>query len=162
MASTHVARPHRRSHLLALLLAAAPVLLAACGTISMTPPPATPTDFPGLTGRLNAAGIKVADWVSGDPGCDSADLAKTAIRFDARGLDQATPVTMYLYVFRNREAFERNRASVPACALGFVKDPDTFEQVEQSPYVLASQGPWAPGFEAAVRSTLEVAAGTGG
>ena len=143
-------------------IALAATLLAGCGTISTTAPPATPTDFPGLAGRLNAAGIKVSDWVSGDAGCDDGDLAKTAIRFQAKGLDQATPATIYLYIFRNRDAFERNRASVGPCAAAFVTDPDTFEEVEQSPYVVASQGPWAPGFEAALRSTLELAAGTGG
>lgn len=156
------AQPARRRPLSALAVALGPVLLAACGTISTTPPPATPTDFPGLAGRLNAAGIKVADWVSGEAGCDDAELRRTAIRFDARGLDQASPVTLYLYVFRNRDAFERNRASIGPCAAIYVTDPETFEQIEQSPYVLASQGPWAEGFEAALRATLEAAAGTGG
>ena len=99
----------RHSHRPAALLLAA-VFLAGCGTISTTPPPATPTDFPGLAGRLSTAGIKAADWVSGDPGCQDPNLAKTAIRFDASGLDQAEPVTLYLYIFRNRDAFERNRA----------------------------------------------------
>ena len=149
-------------HRAALLLALAAGLVAGCGTISTTAPPATPTDFPGLAGRLNAAGIKVSDWVSGDAGCDDLDLAKTAIRFQAQGLDQADPATIYLYVFRNRDAFERNRDRVGPCAAAFVTDPDAFEAVEQSPYVVASQGPWAPGFEAALRSTLELAAGTGG
>lgn len=160
MAPSPVGR--RRPRPLAVLLAAASVILGACGSISMTEPPATPTDFPGLAGRLNAAGIKVADWVSGDAGCDDPDLRKTAIRFRASGLDQAQPVTLYLYVFRNRDAFERNREAVPPCAAAYVTDPDSFEQVEQSPYVVASQGPWAPGFEAALRETLETAAGTGG
>ena len=146
----------------AVLLAAVALPLAGCGSISMTAPPATPTDFPGLAGRLNAAGIKVADWVSGDAGCDDADLRKTAIRFEAGGLDQAEPVTLYLYVFRNREAFERNREAIAPCAAAFVTDPETFEQVEQSPYVVAGQGPWAPEFEATLRRTLETAAGTGG
>lgn len=150
----------RLRRLAALLVA--PVLLAACGTVSTTPPPATPTDFPGLAGRLNVAGIKAADWVSGDPGCVDQELGRTAIRFKARGLDQVEPVTLYLYIFRNREAFERNREAIPPCAASFVTDAATFEQVEQSPYIVASQGPWAPRFEAALRATLEAAAGTGG
>jgi hypothetical protein len=139
----------------------AAVLAAGCGTISMTAPPATPTDFPGITGRLKLAGIKAADWVSGDAGCDDAELRKAAIRFGASGLDQATPVTLYLYVFRNRDAFERNRATIGPCAEQYVTDPATFEEIEQSPYVLASAGPWAPAFEAALRATLQAAAGTG-
>jgi len=151
----------RRLRRLAPLLAVA-VLLAGCGTISTTAPPATPTDFPGLTGRLSVAGIQASDWVSGDPGCDDQELGRTAIRFVARGLDQTEPVTLYLYIFRNRDAFERNRQAIAPCAASFVTDPETFEQVEQSPYVVASQGPWAPRFEAALRATLESAAGTGG
>ena len=63
----------------------------------------------------------------------------------AQGLDQAEPVTLYLYIFRNRDAFERNREASQPCAAAYVTDPGTFEQVEQSPYVVASQGPWAPG-----------------
>lgn len=152
-----------RRHLRRLLaLLAATMLLAGCGTIATTPAPATPTDFPGLTGRLGVAGIQASDWVSGDPGCSDQELGRTAIRFQARGLDQATPVTLYLYIFRNRDAFERNREAIAPCAASYVTDPETFEQIEQSPYVLASQGPWAPGFEAALRKTLETAAGTGG
>jgi hypothetical protein len=140
----------------------AAVLVAGCGTISSTPPPATPTDFPGMAGRLNAAGIEARDWISGEPGCADDELRKTAIRFEASGLDQTEPATLYLYVFRNREAFERNRARVGPCAGEYVTDAETFEQVEQSPYVVAGQGPWAPEFEAALRRTLELAAGTGG
>jgi hypothetical protein len=153
----HSRRPHAPLAALAVTL-----LAAACGSISTSPPPATPTDFPGIAGRLNAAGIRAADWVSGDAGCDDAELRKAAIRFQASGLDQVEPVTLYLYVFRDRDAFERNRARIGPCAEQFVTDPQAFEEIEQSPYVLASSGPWAPTFEAALRSTLQLAAGTGG
>ena len=153
--------PTRSTRRAAALLAAT-ALVAGCGTISVTAPPATPTDFPGIAGRLNAAGIKLSDWVSGDPGCDDQDLGKTAIRFQAQGLDQTAPVTLYLYIFRNRDAFERNRDRVGPCAASFVTDPDTFEEVEQSPFVVASQGPWAASFEETLRATLQSAAGTGG
>ena len=162
MTSQPVVRRSRAAAARAMAVGAALALLAGCGTISTTPPPATPTDFPGLTGRLNAAGIEVRDWVSGDPGCDDPELARAAIRFAASGIDQADPVVMYLYVFRNRDAWERNRESIGPCAAGFVSDPDTFEQIEESPYVVAAQGPWAPEFEATFRETLELAAGTGG
>lgn len=152
--------PVGRLRFLVLVLAA--FVVSACGTISSTAPPATPTDFPGLAGRFNAAGIVVSDWVSGDAGCDDPDLVPAAISFDARGIDQATDVRLYLYVFRNRAAYERHRAQVGPCAAAFVTDAETYEEIGQSPYVLASQGPWAPAFEAAVRKTLEEAAGTGG
>lgn len=154
--------PFHADRLRFLVLAVIALAVTACGTISSTAPPATPTDFPGLTGRFNAAGIKVSDWVSGDAGCTDPDLVPTAISFDARGLDQATDVRLYLYVFRNRAAFERHRDRVGPCAAAFVNDAQTYEEIQQSPYVLAGQGPWAPQFEAAVRKTLEEAAGTGG
>ena len=143
-------------------MAVVAAIVAACGGITVTEPPATPTDFPGLTGRLNAAQVEVRDWVSGDAGCDDPDLVPAAIRFSAYGLDQATPVTMRLFVFRNRAAFERHRAAVGPCAMAWVTDPGTYEEVQESPYVLAGQGPWAPRFEAALREVLGTAAGTGG
>jgi hypothetical protein len=69
---------------------------------------------------------------------------------------------MYVYIFSNREAFERLRATVDDCARNFVTDPETYESLEQSPFVIVGQGPWGPKFKAALRAGLEVAAGTGG
>ncbi len=138
------------------------VVLAGCGLVSTSPPAATPTDFGGLASLLDPQGIVVTDVVSGDAGCTDPDLVPTAIAFDARGLDQATPVRIHLYVFRNKAAWERHRDAIPGCAASFVTDPQTFEQVEQSPYIVASQGPWGADFEAALRRALEQGAGTGG
>lgn len=140
----------------------AALLAAGCGIVSSTPPAATPTDFPGLAGRFNAAGIEVDDWISGDAGCVDDVLVPASISFDAWGHDQVDRVRVRLYVFRNRPAFERNRDRVGPCAAGWVTDPATYEEIQQSPYVLAGQGPWAPEFEAVVRATLETASGTGG
>jgi len=153
-----------RTRQLALVVALVGIAIAvsACGLVSSTEPPATPTDFPGLTGRLNAAGIKASNWVSGDAGCTDPDLVPASISFDARGLDQTSDVRLYLYVFRNRAAFERHRGQIGPCAASWVTDALTYEELQQSPYVLAGQGPWAPDFKAAVRKTLEEAAGTGG
>ncbi len=139
-----------------------PVALTGCGTIAMTEPAATPTGFPGLVGRLHAVQITVDDYVSGDAGCMDPDLVPAAISFHASGLDQATRVKLYLYVFRNRDAFGRHLAQVGPCAQAWVTDAQTYEEIDQSPYVLAGQGPWAPGFKAAMRTVLLQAAGTGG
>ena len=135
--------------------------VSACGTISTSPPAPTPADFGGIAAELGKVGVSVDNAVSGDAGCTDRELIPTAIAVDAGGLDQATPVRIYIYIFRNRASFEKLRVNIDACARAFVDDPETFESVEQSPYVLAGQGPWAPGFEAAVRHGLEVAAGTG-
>ena len=152
------ARPLR----LALLLVGLVFTVGACGSLLGTEPPATPTDFPGLTGRLKLAGVAVDDWVSGDAGCADPNLVPASISFNASGLDQATPVKIYLYVFRNKDAWERHRDAIGPCAQSWVTDPQTYQELQESPYVVAGQGPWAPAFEAAVRSVLTQAAGTGG
>lgn len=127
----------------------------------MSAPAPTPADFQGIATELTKRSVVISDLVSGDAGCDDQDLIPTAIGFDASGIDQAEPVRIHIYIFRNRTSFEKLRASIDDCARSFVTDPATYETVEQSPFVLAGQGPWAPGFEAAIRDALEVAAGTG-
>jgi hypothetical protein len=137
------------------------LVVSACGTISTSPPAPTPADFGGIASELTRLGVRVDDAVSGDAGCTDRELIPTAIALDAVGLDQTRPIRIYLYIFRNRASFEKLRANIDSCARSYVTDPETFESVEQSPYVLAGQGPWAPRFEAALRHGLEVAAGTG-
>lgn len=143
------------------LLLVATVGLLGCGRIPSAPPDPTPADFQGIATELTVRRIAIDGLVSGDAGCDDKILIPTAIGITAKGLDQVEPLRIYLYVFRNRTSFDRLRASIDACARGFVTDPETFETVEQSPYVMAGQGPWAPEFEAAIRDALLVAAGTG-
>jgi hypothetical protein len=137
------------------------IVAAACGSISTTPPAPTPADFQGIATEMTKRRIAIDDLVSGDAGCLDPVLIPTAIGITAKGHDQAEPVRIYLYIFRNRAAFDRLRATVDTCATEFVTDPDSFETVEQSPYVLAGQGPWGPEFEAALREALQEAAGTG-
>ena len=137
------------------------LLVVACNYVETTPPPPSPADFQGIAGEFVKRGVLMDRTVSGDAGCADKVLAPTAIAFDAKGLDQATAVRIYLYVFRDRATFERLRSSIDACARSFVTDPATYESVEQPPFVMVGQGPWAPQFEAALRQALEVAAGTG-
>jgi hypothetical protein len=145
-----------------LRLSLVALLVAGCSFVKTGPPSPTPADFPDTAIQLSQRGIAIEHVVSGDAGCDDKVLGPTAIGFDASGLDQATPVRVHLYVFRNRESFERLRATIDDCARAFVTDPETYESIEQSPFVLVGQGPWGSRFEAALRSGLEVAAGTGG
>ena len=151
---------HARRSLVTALIPMA-LVLAACGAISMTAPAPTPADFQGIASELTRRSIVIDNLVSGDAGCDDSTLIPTAIGLTATGLDQIEPVRIYLYIFRNRDAFDRLRPSIDDCARAFVTDPETFETVEQSPFVLAGQGPWAPEFEAAVRESLTIAGGTG-
>ena len=119
------------------------LVVAACSFVETTPPAPTPADFPDIGDRVRPSAACIIDnVVSGDAGCDDQVLAPTAIAFDASGLDQATTVKVYLYVFRNRATFERLRATIDACARTFVTDPETYESIEQSPFVLVGQGPW--------------------
>lgn len=147
--------------MIGLVLAAA-WLAAACGFVQTTPPAPTPADFIGISSELAERGISVSHVVSGEAGCPDPVLTPTAIAFDASGLDQPGVVRVYLYVFRNREVFERLRATIDACAASFVTDPETFESIEESPFVVAGQGPWAARFEAALREGMTAAAGSGG
>ncbi len=150
----------RRNGLVGLLLGA--LVAGACGIVSTSAPQPTPADFPGLAIELTQRGIVIDNVVAGDAGCADPVLIPTAIGMDASGPGQDKPVRLYLYVFRTAEVFERLRSTVDACARSFVTDAESFESVDQSPYVLAGQGPWAPAFETALREGLEVAAGTGG
>ena len=146
----------------ALVLLVLTLGLAGCAGLLESPPVPDPESFPGIAGQLGRFGVDVSSWTSGDAGCDDASLSPTAIRFDATGLDQSTPVHLRIYIFRDRAAWERRLADVDACAAAWATDPATFEIVQVSPYVVAGQGPWASEFGAALRQGLKEAAGTGG
>jgi len=146
-------------------LAGLAIMLAGvigCGLVSTTAPPATPADFPGIASELSRRGILVDDIVSGNAGCPDEDLARTAIRFTASGFDQAQATPLYLYIFRNRETFQRRRPDVDRCLASYVHDPDSFGLIEAPPFVLVGPGPWAPDFAAELRRGLTAAAGNGG
>jgi hypothetical protein len=142
------------------LLAA--VALASCGFVSRTPPAPTPADFLGISSAFVTRGIAVSQIVAGDAGCNDPALAKTAISFRASGLDQATAVPVHLYIFGSRDSYEKLRSSVDACARSFITDPETFESIDASPFVVLGQGPWGPRFTAAIRQGLAQSAGNGG
>jgi hypothetical protein len=144
-----------------LALGIVALAVAGCGFVETTPPAPTPADFQGIASEFVKRGVVIDHIVSGDAGCDDVVLAPTAIGFDATGLDQPAKVRIYLYIFRNRETFERLRSTIDACARAYVTDAQTFESAEQSPFVMAGQGPWGPKFEAALRKGVEIAAGTG-
>jgi hypothetical protein len=156
-------RPRARGVAPAAALLAIVVLFAGgCSVlVDPTPPSPTPADFGGIAAALVQAGIKVVHPVSGDAGCQDRVLGPTAISFEASGLDQATPVKIYTYLFADRATFERLRTTVDSCARSYVTDPDTYESAEQSPYVVAGQGPWGPQFKAKLREILAVTAGNG-
>lgn len=111
---------------------------------------------------LRVNGLSIVDAVSGDAGCPDTNLAHAAIHFRASGLDQATPVSIYLYIFSGRTAFENRAGDVARCSQSYVTDPQALESIDVSPYVLVGQGPWAPGFRTQLRAGLTVAAGNGG
>lgn len=135
--------------------------LGGCAGVLESPPVPDPESFPGITGHLGRFGVDVLTWTSGDAGCPESTLSPTAIRFQAQGLDQPTPVLLRIYIFRNRETWNRRLADVDSCVAAWATDPSTFEIVQTSPYVLAGQGPWPPGFAQAIRQGLTEAAGTG-
>ena len=149
------------THLLARLgLAACLFVVAGCGVVTERAG-ADAADFQGLAGEMASRGIELDGLVSGDAGCEDRTLIQTAIGLDASGLDQAEPVRLHLYIFRDRDSYERLRSTIDDCVPSYMTDPATFESIDDSPFVLAGQGPWAPEFKATLREALEVAAGTG-
>jgi hypothetical protein len=153
-------RERGRAHRGAIALVAC-LAVAGCGVVSTSPPAPTPADFQGIANILLRHGLAFAHVVSGDAGCDDPVLTKAAIGLDASGLDQPTATRLYIYIFRNRDSFERLRQTVDACARSYVTDPAAFESIDVSPYVVAGPGPWGAGFKAAIRAAFDEAAGTG-
>lgn len=152
---------HQRRGAATLLLAVVALSTAACSALLEAAPTPTPQAFGGIVGELAREGVEAITWTSGDAGCDDPTLHPTAIRFDAQGLDQPTPVQLRIYIFRNREAWSRRLPDVESCVASWATDPETFEFVPMSPYVLAGQGPWPPQFERAIADGLAAAAGNG-
>ena len=150
-----------RNGLFVSALVASMLVVSACGVISTKAPAPTPADFQGIAAEFVTRGIVLDHLVSGDAGCTDQKLTQTAIGFDASGLDQAEVVRVRIYIFRDAEAYSRLRSTIDACAAAFVTDASTFEALDESPFVLAGQGPWAPEFKAALRDALHVAAGSG-
>jgi hypothetical protein len=144
-------------------MAVAGCLLAVAGCGFSTKPPApTPADFQGIAQLLVQRGLKIDHIVSGDAGCDDTTLKQTAIALDVSGLDQTAPTRLYVYIFRNKDAFERLRPSVDDCARSYVTDSAAFEAIDASPFVVTGPGPWAPTFKTAIRDDFTQAAGDGG
>jgi hypothetical protein len=143
---------------LAMLVAVA-VVLGGCKALAATPPPPTPADFAGVVSFLAAEGIGVEQVRTGDAGCADPKLVGPAISLRASGLDQTTPVALHLYLFKNQTSYQKLRSNVDACAASYVTDPATYEVVESPPFVAVGQGPWGPGFSAALRTSLDKAAG---
>ena len=143
----------------ASLALALTVALAGCrGTTELGPPQATPTDMGGIAVALQAQDVRINGLVSGEASCPDQTLAKSAITFQASGLDQATPVTVHLFIFNDDAAYQRARPSVDVCSRSFVTDPSSYEALDQTPYAFVGQGPWGTRFKDAVRTALALAA----
>ena len=147
---------------LAALVALVTLLVAACNYVETTPPAPTPADFERHGHRVRQARPPPRQRRLGRAGLRrQGPASRPRSRSTPSGLDQATPVRLYLYAFADRATFERLRSSIDACARTYVTDPQTFESIEESPYVIAAQGPWGTQFEATLRTALKAAAGTG-
>jgi len=136
--------------------------LGGCAGLIETQPSPTPQDFGGIVAALGNEGISITNPQSGDAGCSDPNLIPTAIGFKASGLGVTTPILLRVYIFGGDAAYQRRRTDVDACAARWATDPASFEMVDASPYVMAGQGPWPPGFKFAVQHALRVAAGIAG
>ncbi len=134
------------------------MVVGGCAAFTPQTPKPTATDFAGIVEELARVGVKVSNVVAGDPGCDDQRLARTALSFDASGLDQADPTRVHLYAFKNVDVFQELRPFVDLCARSYVVDPADYAAIDAPPYVFAGPGPWAGDFERALRDALERAA----
>ncbi|HSW43889.1 MAG TPA: hypothetical protein VLM76_15435 [Patescibacteria group bacterium] len=148
-------RPRRA---LVIALFAVALVSGACSAFTPQTPRPTATTFAGIVSELARVGVGVENVVAGDAGCDDRRLARTAISFDASGVDQGEPTRVYLYAFKNAAVFDELRPVVDLCARSYVTDPGAYASVEASPYVFAGPGPWAPEFEGALGDALGRAA----
>jgi len=130
-------------------------LLAGCSAFTPQPVKPTPTTFAGIVSELARVGVAVSHVVAGDAGCDDQRLARTAISFDASGLDQVEPTRVHLYAFKNPAVYDELRPAIDLCARTYVSNPADYDSVDGSPYVFAGPGPWTPQFEDALRHALE-------
>ncbi len=146
---------------IAVLLVGASVRLGGCQLAEAEPSP-TPADFAGITRVLGPLGVTVDQIVSGDAGCVNVDLARTAISFRAKGVDQPSAVPVHLYRFNDDAALQRNIGAIGTCATSYVTDPGQFVQIVASPYVIVGQGPWGPSFTKALTDGLRTAGTSGG
>jgi hypothetical protein len=137
-------------------------VLAGCAGLIETKPSPTPQDFGGIVAALGSEGIAITNPESGDAGCSDPSLVPTAISFQASGLGVTSPIRLRVYIFGSDDSYRKLRPNVDACAARWATDPPTFEMVDASPYVVAGQGPWPPGFKFAVQHALRVAAGIAG
>jgi len=135
------------------------LILAGCSALKGTVPEPTPLDFNGIAGQLGLQGLTIGDPISGDAGCTDPSLIPTAVGFDVSGLGVTTPLRARVYIFANRDAYDRRRPDVDSCVASFAADPATVEFIEASPYVLAVQGPVPAQFKTALRKGLQLAAG---
>jgi len=145
----------------AAAMLAATVLAGCAGLIEREPSP-TAQDFGGIVAALGSEGISITNPQSGDAGCSDPSLVPTAISFQASGLGVTSPIQLRVYIFGSDDSYRKLRPNVDACAARWATDPPTFEMVDASPYVMAGQGPWPPGFKFAVQHALRVAAGIAG
>ena len=84
-------------------------MASGCSAFTPQTPKPTATTFAGIVSELARVGVGVENVVAGDPGCDDERLARTAISFDASGLDQAEPTRVYLYAFKNTVVYDALR-----------------------------------------------------
>lgn len=143
-----------RAARLAIVLAVAAIVATACRSTAQAGP--TPATFTGVVASLSEQGISIENVVSGEAGCDDRALVSAAIAFDARGLDQSTPVRVHLYTFGNGAAFNRFSPNVDACAR-VLGGTGSFTRIDQSPYVAAGSGTWGTQFKSGIKTALSQA-----
>ena len=126
------------------------LVVAGCSYVETVPLRRRPARLPGDRQRARRRRHQDRHVVSGDAGCTDQVLAPTARSFDARAWTRDDRPDLPVHVRRPGDLSSACARRSTLARSSFVTDPETYESVEQSPFVLAGQGPWGTAFEAAL------------
>lgn len=148
--------------LVAAVLAVA-VAVAGCG--GGKPPPATPLALSDLVSELVTHRVAVVKSISGDPGCDSADLAGNGVHLQVRESGDSSIYDVYLLRFKDQATWQREADAVAACAAAgsgtaAAAADGTLQTIAVSPFRAYGAG-WPPALEQALDAVIHIAAAGG-
>ena len=118
----------------------------------------------GVFEQIAVAGGTITSITSGDPGCDSEELAGNAVRIRV-GAPSGADADVYLTTYRNRPFWEASAAASDACVAQVAERAgtaaDAVDRLDISPYRAWGTG-WTPELTELLQRAMTTAAGDGG
>ncbi len=149
-------------------VAALAVVVATTLATGCAGPPISPTPQPasGIYQQIALHGGAVVSAVAGDPGCTVPGQIPLATHVRLRVPAASAQIDdMYLFVYADRPAFDRQAANFAACRNAYAASAATggrpVRDVQVSPYRAFGPG-WSDSTLDVIRQSMVVAAGNGG